>query len=74
MGLNWNLNNIDTTPLPVINSTWAAVCQLAGVDERTPQSARHGMGCRLANNTGTSEAVKDQLGHQNEMYSVQYLK
>lgn len=55
-----------------INRVWDEVCQLAGVDERTPHSARHGMGVYIMDKTGNVAAVQRQLGHTNAAYSMQY--
>jgi len=56
----------------VINEVWNEVCELAGVDGRTPHSARHAMGKHIMEKTGNIAAVQRQLGHKNAAYSMQY--
>ena len=50
------------------------MCQLAGVEGRTPHSARHGVGKHLIEKTGNIAAVQRQLGHKNAAYSMQYAR
>lgn len=57
-----------------INEIWNKVCETAGVEGRTPHSARHGMGRHLIEKTGNVAAVQRQLGHQNAAYSLQYTR
>jgi integrase len=58
----------------VINTVWNQVCDLAGVEGRTPHSARHGVGKHLIEKTGNIAAVQRQLGHKNAAYSMQYAR
>jgi integrase len=58
----------------VINTVWNEVCALAGVEGRTPHSARHGVGKHLIEKTGNIAAVQRQLGHKNAAYSMQYAR
>ena len=60
--------------LPVINNVWSEVCKTAGVDEKTPHSARHGMGAHIVKKTGNIAAVQQQLGHRNGTYSMKYAR
>ncbi len=55
-----------------INDIWNEVCAAAGVEQKTPHSARHAMGKFLIERTGNIEAVQRQLGHKNAAYSLQY--
>ena len=57
-----------------INSIWSEVCQAAGVEGRTPHSARHAMGRYIIEKTGNVAAVQMQLGHKNAAYSMQYAR
>ncbi|KPA11155.1 tyrosine recombinase XerD [Candidatus Magnetomorum sp. HK-1] len=56
----------------VINLIWKDVCQKAGVNGKTPHSARHAMGKHIIEKTGNIAAVQRQLGHKNVAYSVAY--
>jgi integrase len=56
----------------VINDIWNEVAEIAGVDGRTPHSARHAMGKHIMEKTGNVAAVQRQLGHKNAAYSMQY--
>jgi integrase len=58
----------------VINTVWNDVCSKAGVEGRTPHSARHAMGRHLIDKTGNIAAVQRQLGHKNAAYSMQYAR
>lgn len=55
-----------------INDIWNQACDVAGVEGKTPHSARHAMGKFLIEQTGNIEAVQRQLGHRNAAYSLQY--
>lgn len=57
----------------VINDIWDDVCKVAGVQGRTPHSARHAMGRHIMEKSnGNVSAVQRQLGHKNACYSLQY--
>jgi len=57
----------------VINTIWNQVRDFAGVDkDKTPHSARHGMGVFIMEKTGNVAAVQRQLGHKNASFSLQY--
>ena len=57
----------------VINTVWNQVRDYAGVDkDKTPHSARHGMGVFIMEKTGNVAAVQRQLGHKNASFSLQY--
>ena len=58
----------------VINSVWNDVAARAGVEGRTPHSARHAMGRHIIEKTGNIAAVQRQLGHKNAAYSMQYAR
>ena len=58
----------------IVNNIWNEVCQAAGVEGRTPHSARHAMGCHIVEKTGNVAAVQRQLGHKNAAYSMQYAR
>jgi integrase len=51
---------------------WNEVSEIAGVEGRTPHSARHVMGKHIMEKTGNIDAVRRQLGHKNAAYSMQY--
>ncbi len=55
-----------------INTNWNEVCSVAGVEGKTPHSARHAMGRHIIEKTGNVSAVQRQLGHKNAAYSLQY--
>ena len=56
-----------------INTVWNQVRDFAGVDkDKTPHSARHGMGVFIMEKTGNVAAVQRQLGHKNASFSLQY--
>ncbi len=57
-----------------INDIWNEVCALAGVEGKTPHSARHAMGRHIIDKTGNVAAVQRQLGHKNAAYSLQYAR
>jgi integrase len=57
-----------------VNEVWDGVCKLAGVEGRTPHSARHAMGKHIIERTGNVAAVQRQLGHRNATYSMQYAR
>lgn len=56
----------------VINTIWNDACCFAGVEDKTPHSARHGMGTHVIEETGNIAAVQRQLGHKNAAFSMQY--
>ncbi len=56
----------------VVNTLWNDTCRFADVEERTPHSARHGMGTHIIEKTGNVAAVQRQLGHKNAAFSMQY--
>jgi site-specific recombinase XerD len=58
----------------VINTIWNDVCQAAGIEGKTPHSARHAMGRIIIEKTGNIAAVQRQLGHRNAKYSMQYAR
>lgn len=55
-----------------INDVWGEVSRLAGVEGKSPHSARHAMGKHIMEKTGNVAAVQRQLGHRNAAYSLQY--
>ena len=55
-----------------INGIWNQVCRAAGVEGKTPHSARHAMGRHIMEKTGNAAAVARQLKHKNLSYSLQY--
>ena len=57
-----------------VNRVWNEVRELAGVDAKTPHSARHALGRHLIAKTGNMAAVQRQLGHKNASYSMQYAR
>lgn len=57
-----------------INQIWNKVCKMAGVNGRTPHSARQAMGKHLIDKTQNLAAVQRQLGHKNPAYSMQYTR
>ena len=57
-----------------INVIWDEVAKAAGVEGRTPHSARHAMGKHIIEKTGNVAAVQRQLGHKNAAYSMQYAR
>ena len=58
----------------MVNWIWREVCLIAGVEGRTPHSARHAMGRHIIEKTGNVAAVQRQLGHKNAAYSLQYAR
>lgn len=56
----------------IVNEVWNEVAALAGVENKTPHSARHAMGKHIMEKTGNVAAVQRQLGHRNAVYSMQY--
>jgi integrase len=57
-----------------VNVIWDEVCRTAGVEGKTPHSARHAMGKHIIERTGNIAAVQRQLGHKNAAYSMQYAR
>lgn len=57
-----------------INTVWDAICAVAGVEGKTPHSARHAMGRHIMDKTGNVAAIQRQLGHKNATYSLQYAR
>lgn len=57
-----------------VNLIWDEVCRVAGVEGKTPHSARHAMGKHIIEKTGNIAAVQRQLGHKNAVYSMQYAR
>lgn len=57
-----------------VNLIWREVCRVAGVEGRTPHSARHAMGKHIMDKTGNVAAIQRQLGHKNAAYSLQYAR
>jgi integrase len=58
----------------VVNSVWNDVNKMAGVEGKTPHSARHAVGKHIIEKTGNIAAVQRQLGHKNAAYSMQYAR
>lgn len=56
----------------MINTIWNRVCEEAGVEGKSPHSARHAMGRHIMKKTGNVAAIQRQLGHKNATYSLQY--
>jgi integrase len=54
----------------MVNAIWNPVCEAAGVDGKTPHSARHAMGRHIMGKTGNVAAIQRQLGHKNATYSL----
>ena len=67
-----NLNGNGRLTVKVVNDVWNDVCKIAGIEGRTPHSARHAMGRYIIEKTGNVAAVQRQLGHKNAAYSMQY--
>jgi len=57
-----------------INTLWDKICAAAGVEGKTPHSARHAMGRHIMEKTGNVAAIQRQLGHKNATYSLQYAR
>ena len=57
-----------------INRIWNKVAEKAGVEGKTPHSARHAMGKHVIEKTGNVAAVQRVLGHKNAAYSMQYAR
>jgi integrase len=57
-----------------VNDIWQAVCRSAGVQGKTPHSARHAMGQHIMTKTGNIAAVQRQLGHRHAAYAMQYAR
>jgi len=57
-----------------VSDIWNFVCQAAGVQGKSPHSARHAMGRHIIAKTGNVAAVQRQLGHKNAAYSLQYAR
>ena len=53
---------------------WSQTAAPAGVEGRTPHSARHAMGRFLAERTGNVAAVQRQLGRRDAVYATQYAR
>ena len=58
----------------VINQVWDEICSVAGVEGKSPHSARHAMGVHIMKKFGNVAAVQRQLGHKNAAYSMQYAR
>ncbi len=58
----------------MINQIWKKACEMAGVSDKTPHSARHAMGRHIIEKTGNVAGVQRQLGHKNAAYSLQYAR
>ena len=58
--------------ISLINKIWNNVCKIAGIEGKTPHSARHAMGKYIMETTGNPKAVQAQLGHSSMSYSYQY--
>jgi len=67
-------NTSGSLSVRAINLIWDEVCRLAGVEGKTPHSARHAMGRHIMERTGNVAAVQRQLGHRNATYSMQYAR
>lgn len=57
-----------------INKIWNEVLAMAGIEGRTPHSARHAVGRHIIAKTGNLAAVQRQLGHKRLDYSAQYAR
>lgn len=69
-----NGNAKERLSVVAINEIWKECAGVAGVEGRTPHSARHAMGRHLIEKTGNIAAVQRQLGHKNAAYSMQYAR
>jgi integrase len=58
----------------VVNNVWNEISKMAGVEGKTPHSARHAVGKHIIEKTGNIAAVQRQLGHKNAAYSMQYAR
>ena len=67
-----NPNGNGRLTVKVINDVWNDICKVAGIEGKTPHSARHAMGRYIIEKTGNVAAVQRQLGHKNAAYSMQY--
>ncbi len=67
-----NPNGNGRLTVKVINDVWNDACKVAGIEGKTPHSARHAMGRYIIEKTGNVAAVQRQLGHKNAAYSMQY--
>lgn len=67
-----NPNGNGRLTVKVINDVWNDICKSAGIEGKTPHSARHAMGRFIIEKTGNVAAVQRQLGHKNAAYSMQY--
>lgn len=67
-----NPNGNGRLTVKVVNDVWNDVCKTAGIEGKTPHSARHAMGRYIIEKTGNVAAVQRQLGHKNAAYSMQY--
>jgi len=67
-----NPNGNGRLTVKVVNDVWNDICKSAGIEGKTPHSARHAMGRYIIEKTGNVAAVQRQLGHKNAAYSMQY--
>lgn len=67
-----NPNGNGRLTVKVINDVWNDICKSAGIEGKTPHSARHAMGRFIIEKSGNVAAVQRQLGHKNAAYSMQY--
>lgn len=75
--LSAGLNNIqgDWKISPrMISKIWDQICKIAEIADRTPHSARHGMGVYIMEKTGNVAAVQRVLGHSNPIFSLEYAR
>jgi integrase len=63
---------METNAPPIGGLVWNEVLEIAGVEDKTPHSARHAMGNHIMEKTGNVAAVQRQLGHKNAIYSMEY--
>ncbi len=56
-----------------VNEVWNSACSFAGITDRTPHSARHGMGVYLTTKKGLAAAGR-QLQHSNNTYTLEYAR
>ena len=57
-----------------INTLWNQIAEAAGVEGKTPHTARHAMGRHVIEKTGNATAVARQLKHKNLSYSLKYAR
>lgn len=67
-----NGNAKERLSVVTVDDIWKECAKVAGVEGKTPHSARHAMGRHLIEKTGNIAAVQRQLGHKNAAYSMQY--